>query len=348
MLLDLVYSVLGGTGAHALYQRLHPPQGVVFMCHSVGPPVGDDFDPNGKWRITEEQLERAISCADQMGFEAVTLDTAVERLTTATGDMPFYALTFDDGYADNLHAALPVCQRNQVPMMTYVTTGFVQRKHVAWWHLIEHLIAHYPSIEITLDTKSTRFDCHSPADKQTAFDVLTRYLTHASAAARTTVIDELCQRYGSDARDYAENLFMTETELQAFSQKAYAQVGVHGISHCAFASLTATELEQELQESAAWLAAVSGTTPRHLAYPYGSPGTVTTRDFDLAKQQGFTTAVTTRHACLSAGEQQFLALPRIPLFPTDSESSLKCKLSGISTLLSHWREKLQHRGQDGR
>ena len=348
MLLDLVYKLLGGTGAHAIYQRVHPPLGVLFMCHSVGQPVSDDFDPNGKWRITEEQLERAISCADQMGFEAVTLDAATERLETATSGRPFYALTFDDGYADNLHAALPVCQRNQVPMMTYVTTGFVQRKHVAWWHLIEFLIAHHSLLEITLDAKAIKFDCRSPEDKQTTFDRLTRYLTLASAAARTAVIEEICQRYGSDARDYAENLFMTEAELQAFSQKEYAQVGVHGVSHCAFASLSATELEQELQESTAWLAAVSGNTPRHLAYPYGSPSTVTARDFDLVKQQGFTTAVTTRHACLSAGEQQFLALPRIPLFPADSESSLKCKLSGITTLLTHWREKMQHRIKDGR
>lgn len=347
MLLDILYNVLGSTGMHAVYQRVQSPAGIIFMCHSVGPPVAAEFDPNGKWRITAEQLEMAIRCADKMGFEAVTLDTAVARLQEHSNNQPFYALTFDDGYADNLHTALPVCQRNRVPMMTYVTSGFIQRTYVAWWHLIEHLIANNTSIQVNLEERLSTIDCGTAADKQHAFDRLTRILTLASAQDRSAFIQDVCERYGNESRLYAENLFMNETELQEFGRNEYAHLGVHGVSHCAFASLTADELSQELQESRNYLAAKTGTVPLHLAYPYGSPSAVTGRDFKMVEQQGFASAVTTQHSSLSRGERRFHSLPRIPLFPSDTEYSLKCKLSGITTLLAGWREKVNSKVQAG-
>lgn len=348
MLLDIVYNALGSTGIHAVYQRVQPPMGVIFMCHSVGPSVQADFDPNGKWRITAEQLETAINCADKMGFEAVTMDAVADRMQQHSGNQPFYALTFDDGYADNLHTALPVCQRNRVPMMTYVTTGLIQRTQVAWWHLIEHLIANNAMLQLNLEGRLTTIDCNTAAHKQHAFDRLTRLLTLASAQDRAVFIQEVCERYGNESRLYAENLFMNEAELQEFGRKEYAHLGVHGVSHCAFASLTAEALAQELQESRDYLASKTGRVPLHLAYPYGSPSTVTGRDFKMVSQQGYATAVTTQHSCLSRRERRFHSLPRIPLFPSDTEYSLKCKLSGITTLLAGWREKVNTKAQPGR
>ena len=72
MSLDLAYNILNTVGADILYRRARPPRGVVFMCHRVGDPTGREFEPNGKWRISAEQLELAILCAEEMGFEPVS------------------------------------------------------------------------------------------------------------------------------------------------------------------------------------------------------------------------------------------------------------------------------------
>lgn len=339
MLRDISYNLLKAVGAPTIYQLTCPPLGVVFMCHSIGQPRNRAFNPNSKWRITPELLETAINCAQDMGFEGVSMGTAANRIRGDGTDHPFFALTFDDGYADNLHAALPVCQRKRVPMTTYVTSGFVQRKHVAWWHLLEHLISDHETIRLRVQGCDTTLDCTTLSDKQTTFDRIAQWLTLASKPERAAFLDEVCTRYGSVSREYAESLFLTEAELREFNRSDYACVGVHGASHCAFASLSYDGFYREFDESITYLTALTGTTPRHLAYPYGNSASVTERTFDLAYKQGFITGVTTRHGCLSKSESRLMTLPRIPLFPEDTESSLRCKLSGLTTLLARWRRQ---------
>lgn len=346
MIQDLAYSALTGVNAHAIYQHIKPPLGVVLMGHSVGQPSNSGFNPNGKWRISADQLEMAISCANSMGFEAVSMDTVVHRLNGKQCDRPFYALTFDDGYADNLHDALPVCQHYKVPMTVYVTSGFIQRKHVAWWHFIEHLIANNSAIQVTLKGKLSNFECKSHNKKQIAFDQLSKFLTLASVQDQTDFIDEMTQRYGESSRIYAENLFMNETELQEISNNEYAFLGSHGVSHCAFSSLEADKLEQELIGSTKYALSFSGSQSHHLAYPYGSSTTVSARDVSMVVGQGVATAVTTQHGCLYK-QAQLQSLPRIPLFPTDTENLLKCKLSGITTLLARWHSRIKKKESFG-
>lgn len=338
----MVYELLQAASVPALYQRACPPVGAILMCHSVGPARTHAFDPNGKWRIESELLETLIDCAQDMGFEAVTMETAYKRLQDDDpGNTPFFALTFDDGYADNLHAALPVCERHGVPMTTYVTSGFVQRKYLAWWHLLEQLIADNKAIRVRVPghAEHTTFGCGDPSAKQATFDTLAPRLTLASKQKRIDFVEDVCEHYGPELQAHTENLFFTETELREFSRSPYAHVGVHGESHCAFASLAADELEAELERSITYLHHVTDEIPRHLAYPYGSAEAVSSRDLELVRAQGFATAVTNRHGCLTKTEDKMLTLPRIPVFPADTQSSLRCKLSGLTTLLTRWRKR---------
>jgi peptidoglycan/xylan/chitin deacetylase (PgdA/CDA1 family) len=57
-----------------------------------------------------------------------------------------------------------------------------------------------------------------------------------------------------------------------------------------------------------------GIRPLHFAFPYGDPASAGPRDFALAHQAGFTTAVTTRKGMLFPDHRRHLtALPRVSL-----------------------------------
>jgi peptidoglycan/xylan/chitin deacetylase (PgdA/CDA1 family) len=83
-------------------------------------------------------------------------------------------------------------------------------------------------------------------------------------------------------------------------QDPLASVGVHTMSHRMLATLPPNEAEHELSGARAELESKLGVPVRHVAYPYGSPGTCGEREFRMAQQLGFATGCTTKRGNLHA------------------------------------------------
>jgi len=70
-----------------------------------------------------------MSLLDDLGFEVVTLTTAVERIGSGRmGDRPAVAITFDDGWASNLDVAFPELARRGWPASVFLTSSFIGRR----------------------------------------------------------------------------------------------------------------------------------------------------------------------------------------------------------------------------
>ena len=81
---------------------------------------------------------------------------------------------------------------------------------------------------------------------------------------------------------------------------------------------------REIADSKAIVEAKLGRPVRHLAYPVGDPTSAGPREFRLAREAGFATAVTTRPGHVFPAHAQHLhALPRISNGLFQSEAALK-------------------------
>jgi peptidoglycan/xylan/chitin deacetylase (PgdA/CDA1 family) len=80
------------------------------------------------------------------------------------------------------------------------------------------------------------------------------------------------------------------------------------------AKLPEKTVRSEMDLSRTVIEAALGMRPAHLSYPYGDPGSAGPREFAIAAELGFKTAVTTRPGVLFRGHGKHMtALPRISL-----------------------------------
>ena len=91
----------------------------------------------------------------------------------------------------------------------------------------------------------------------------------------------------------------------------------------------------EMEQSRAVIEAALGKRPEHLAYPVGDPTSAGPREFNIAAELGFKTAVTTRPGVLfKAHGDHLMALPRISVNGEfQQQRYLKVLMSGAGTAL---------------
>src|SRR5262249_51937175 len=146
-------------------------------------------------------------------------------------------------------------------------------------------------------------------------------------------ISDLCRRYGVDEAAIAPELCMSWSELKDFATDPLVSIGAHTMSHCNLAHASAENPEREMLLSRQAIPSRLGLPADHLAYPYGDRDAATARDFALAKQAGFKTAVTTRPGMVFAENAEHLtALPRLSLNGNYQDERLLAVLtSGAAT-----------------
>ena len=92
----------------------------VLVYHSVGSKV--DNDPYGIFSIDKTLFEDHISLLSE--YEDIDL-ISLEKYRNNPGDLQI-AVTFDDGYKDNLYVAAPILLKYKIPFTVFVTTSFVK------------------------------------------------------------------------------------------------------------------------------------------------------------------------------------------------------------------------------
>lgn len=83
-----------------------------------------DEHPNG-WTMNCRDFARQLDWL-QENYDIVSLAEAQRRIQSKSCDRPSVAITFDDGYADNVEFALPELVKRAIPATYFVATDFVR------------------------------------------------------------------------------------------------------------------------------------------------------------------------------------------------------------------------------
>ena len=305
-------------------------RGVILTFHHVRPDEGGAYAPNRLLSITPAFLDRTLTLLRQRGFSIVPLAEVPRRLSE--GGPPFAVLTFDDGYRDNREHAAPVLRRHGAPWTLYVTHDFATGTGRLWWIELERAIRVLTRVrlpEVGLDLPAA-----DDAEKVAAFAQAYRALRAGPEEGLRAATLRLCGEAGIDAGAIARELCLSGSELRDLARDEPVTLAAHTLTHPMLAKHDAATARREIVEGRARLADLLGAVPEHFSYPVGDPGSAGAREFALARESGYVTAVTTRPGHLFPGHAAHLhALPRVSvngLFQTDA--ALRALLSGVPFL----------------
>jgi peptidoglycan/xylan/chitin deacetylase (PgdA/CDA1 family) len=303
------------TGAHHVLRPILAGVGTIFMLHHVRPARDSLFQPNRHLEITPQFLREVLAHVRALDVDIVSMDEAHRRMTERDFARRFTCFTFDDGYRDNRDHALPVMQDFNAPFTVYVASDFADGRGRLWWVALERLIAAVNSLDVEIDGVATQIDASSATAKQEAFNRMHDWLQRLPSDTHVQhAVSSLCERHHVDDAAIARELCMSWDELKPFASDPLVTIGAHTVSHCNLAKEPEAEASREMRVSRERIETTLQQPALHFAYPYGYKTAAAAREFAMARQLGFHTAVTTRPGMIfSENANHLTALPRISL-----------------------------------
>jgi peptidoglycan/xylan/chitin deacetylase (PgdA/CDA1 family) len=324
------------SGAHIVSRPFVGGVGAILALHHVRPPRPDRFQPNRLLEVTPRFLARLVRGLRRSGLEFIALDEMHRRMVEGDFAKRFICLTFDDAYRDTLRFAYPVLKDAGVPFAIYVPTSFPDRLGDLWWLALEAVIARNNRIGLAIDGRDRKFDCYTLAEKRSLYHGLYWWLRDRSTEIEMRdIVRRLAAFYQVDIAAFCAELCMDWSELAQLAADPLVTIGAHTVNHPILLRLPKEAARSEMDLSRSVIEAALGVRPAHLSYPYGDRTAAAAREFELAAQLGFKTAVTARPGVLFAAHSQCMtALPRIVVDGNYQRMRyLRVLLSGAATAM---------------
>jgi peptidoglycan/xylan/chitin deacetylase (PgdA/CDA1 family) len=324
------------SGAYRAMRPFVAGIGAILTLHHVRPPRPDRFQPNRLLEVTPQFLDDVVRSLRDAELDLVSLDEMHRRLTEGDFRRRFVCITIDDGYRDTLQWAYPILKAHEVPFAVYIPTSFPDRLGELWWLAIEAVVARNSRIVLLIDDKERGFECATLAEKHHVYDQLYKWVrSFRTEEELRRVVRDLSVRYQVDIAAFCEELCMDWEELGRLAADPLVTIGAHTVNHVMLAKAPERQARSEMAMSRAVIEASLGLKPDHLSYPVGDPTSAGPREFRIAAELGFKTAVTTRPGVIFPEHCEHLtALPRISLNGEHQQSRyVGVLLSGAATAL---------------
>lgn len=317
------------------------PHGLILLYHSIADVATDPWSISVTPSHFAEHLEvlRRHACPVRLA-QIVDVDGG----GVIDGAV---AVSFDDGYANNLHTALPLLERHAVPATVFVISGLVGEAREFWWHELELLSLELdvlpPNLRLrvantdydwALGPDAVRpvdppkrqrqrpwraYDADAPTARHTLFRELYELLRSLPAMERQEVLGTIRAWAGASGQPRADKRPVSAAELRALAASDLIDIGAHTITHPRLSTLSARQQHDEIAGSRVQLEQLLERSIPLFAYPFGGPDDVTAETVAMTREAGFRAACMNVPGVVGKGADIF-RLPRAYVVDCDGES----------------------------
>lgn len=212
--------------------------------------------------VSEGLLRAQLATLARRGLAPVTVSQGLAALAAGRPG-PVVALTFDDGYADNVHRALPLLRAHGAGATFFLTAGLIEQRRAPWWDELAHVLSSARVPRLRHEGRS--FELATRPGRAAALRAVLPAFRAAPAVQRR-LLDALAARLDADGPAPCE--LATWDECRALAAGGM-EVGAHTLTHPYLTTLPPDEQEREIVDSFALIARRLGIHPCGLAYPGG-------------------------------------------------------------------------------
>ena len=312
--------LLGRLRAGIAYVRAPAGRAAVLRYHRVAEPPLDPWGLAVSPARFAEQLEVL-----RERFRPLSLRALAEAISRGAIPRRSVAVTFDDGYRDNLTEAKPLLERYGVPATVFVTSGYVASGRDFWWDELEEVCLRAPElpkrVELEVGGERLTWDAggpvvvvpsswraweEPPTPRHALFRALYDRLEVVAHAPRLAALDVLREVTGVERSGEATT--MSAEEIVRLAEGGLVEVGAHTVTHPALERLSRAQQAEEIGKGRSELEALLGRPVTSFSYPHGRYGPETV---ECVREAGFERACTNVKAPAALGSPLH-EIPRLP------------------------------------
>jgi peptidoglycan/xylan/chitin deacetylase (PgdA/CDA1 family) len=223
------------------------------------------------------------------------------------------AVTFDDGYADNLRQARPILLAAGIPATVFVATGGTDSNREFFWDELDRIFLQANRLprqlalndrELTYEAdlngaaEYSRQECdqfrnwnvtlaEDPTARQRLYRELCATVHRSTIERRRVLLDQVRQWAGIGPEGRATHRMMTAEQLREIAHEGLIELGGHTVNHPLLASETIDVQHTEISRGRAALQGMTHQRICGFSYPFGGRRDYTEESVAAAKSGGF-------------------------------------------------------------
>jgi len=266
----------------------------------------------------------------------MTLTELVERALAADLPPRAVAVTFDDGYLDNLTAASPILTELGIPATFFVVGGPGHRGGEYFWDTLERIFERDGPLPAFLELADPngetrhRHPTVTREERAAAHNALGADLYGLPWARREALLASVMAWSAMDLAPRESHRSVTADELRQLAGRPGHSIGAHTVNHLCLPEQDAAAQSAEIVGNKTYLESVLGTSVPVFSYPYGAFNSETV---DLVADAGFRMAITVERAPLTSQVTPF-TVPRVEIRSAGREAfaqTLDAVFRGVSS-----------------
>jgi peptidoglycan/xylan/chitin deacetylase (PgdA/CDA1 family) len=127
-------------------RKRREPRSLILLYHQIAELRSDPWALRVTPRHFTEHLEVLREHARPIRLQQLSKSLLDENVPDRS-----VVVTFDDGYADNLHNAKPMLERCGIPATIFLVTGNIGREREFWWDELDRIFLQPGTLPETLD-----------------------------------------------------------------------------------------------------------------------------------------------------------------------------------------------------